>query len=107
MFLLSYENLPNVYHVERTDTTQRISQVINHMDIRHQLPGKSARWCRFIPQDTHWTYHGVVDDHYYDDLTIFRPDVKYRQDSDVQWGDDCDGYYYVEIKYLNPPPINF
>ena len=49
------------------------------------------------------TYHGVVDDHYYDDLTIFRPDVKYHRDSDVLLGDDCDGYYYVEIKYLNPP----
>ena len=49
------------------------------------------------------TYQCVDDDHYCDDLTIFRPDVKYHRDSDVQLGDDCDGYYYVKIEYLNPP----
>ena len=58
-------------------------------------------WPNF--QRRFWTYQCVDDDHYYDDLTIFRPDVKYHRDSDVQLGDDCDGYYYVKIEYLNPP----
>ena len=40
----------SVNHVRRTDSTQRISQVISLLDLAHQLPGKSARWCQSVQQ---------------------------------------------------------
>ena len=43
----------NVYHVGCTDTTQLICQVTSLVNIVHQLPGKSARWCRCVQHDRH------------------------------------------------------
>ena len=39
------------YHVGCTNTTQRISQVTCQLDPVHQLPRKSARWCRCVRHD--------------------------------------------------------
>ena len=48
-----YPSQRNVYHVGCTDTTQQICRVTNLLDVLHQLPGKSSRWCQCVGHDRH------------------------------------------------------